>query len=310
MILVAGEALFDVFVGADLGNALALEARAGGSPFNVAIGLARLNQPVGFLGGLSEDFLGGRLMSLLKEEGVEPGFVQRRRQPTTLSIVGLAPDGSPAYAFYGDGADRALSAVDLPQLPDHLRALHFGSFSTVVEPVGSALESLLRRESARRLVSFDPNVRIAIEPDIAVWRRKFADFLPFVHLLKISEEDLRLLFPTADPSQLARSWLEQGPHLVVLTRGGKGVRAWSREFTVERPARAVTIVDTVGAGDSYQAALLAALAETDRLDPKALGAMAPPALDALLDFAGVAAAITCSRRGADMPRRSELPALG
>jgi fructokinase len=309
MILVAGEALFDVFVGAERGNALALEARPGGSPFNVALGLARLGQAVGFLGGLSEDFLGGRLMRLLQEEGVDAGFVQRRRQPTTLSIVGLDPDGSPAYAFYGDGADRALSAADLPELPERLRALHFGSFSTVVEPIGSALEALLRRESARRLISFDPNVRTTIEPDIEVWRRKFASFLPFVHLLKISEEDQQLLFPGADPGGLAKSWLAEGLRLVVLTRGAKGVRAWSSEWTIERPAVAVKIVDTVGAGDSYQAALLAGLSETGRLDPKSLGAVTGAALEGLLDFAGAAAAITCSRRGADMPRRAELPAI-
>jgi fructokinase len=309
MILTAGEALFDVFVGADLGHALALEARPGGSPFNVAIGLARLNQRVGFLGGLSKDFLGERLMRLLEQEGVDPSLVRRSRKPTTLSIVGLAPDGSAAYGFYGDGADRTLTAADLPQLPDQIQALHFGSFSTVLEPVGSALESLLRRESERRLISYDPNVRLAIEPDLAVWLRKFAAFLPFVHLLKISEEDLYLLFPAADPGQLAKSWLAQGPRLIVLTCGGKGARAWSGDFTVERPAKSVQVVDTVGAGDSYQAALLAGLAETGGLGPNSLGALTPSELDGLLAFAAAAAAITCSRRGADMPRRNDLPAL-
>src|SRR5262249_33954464 len=153
---------------------------------------------------------------------------------------------------------------------------------------------LLRRESARRLTSFDPNVRVTIEPDLGLWRAKLASFLPFVHLLKISEEDQQLLYPGADPDTLARSWLAEGPRLVVLTRGGKGVRGWSSELAVERPAVAVQIVDTVGAGDSYQAALLAFLAESGCLDPKSLSGMTRPVLEQLLDFAVAAAAITCS----------------
>ena len=147
MILVAGEALFDLFVSADDGSGFAFDARPGGSPFNVAIGLARLGQSTAFLGGLSVDFLGGRLMRLLAAEGVGTNFIQHRRQPTTLSVVGLNSEGAAAYAFTGDGADRVVLADDIPALPADCRAIHLGSFSAVLEPIGSALDSLLRRES-------------------------------------------------------------------------------------------------------------------------------------------------------------------
>jgi fructokinase len=309
MILVAGEALFDLFVTADDGSGFTFNARPGGSPFNVAIGLARLGQSTAFLGGLSVDFLGGRLMRLLAAEGVATNFIQHRRQPTTLSVVGLNSEGAAAYAFTGEGADRVVLAEDMPALPADCRAIHLGSFSAVLEPIGGVMESLLRRESSRRLIAYDPNIRITIEPDIEVWRRKLDSLLPFLHLLKISLEDLDLLFPGADPAELARRWIGRGPRLVVLTRGSQGACGWTARAEVEIAAVPTELVDTVGAGDSYQAALLAGLAETGRLDPAALTTLTQASLAQLLAFAGTAAAITCSRRGADLPRRKELPPL-
>jgi fructokinase len=318
MILVAGESLFDLFVsadrGADRGDGFTFDARPGGSSFNVAVGLARLGQPTAFLGGLSEDFLGRRLEHLLAEEGISLRFVQRPRRPTTLSVVGLGPGGIPAYAFYGDGADQVLTLEEIPDLPAEIRAIHLSSFSTVIEPVGGTLEALVGRESAQRLIAYDPNIRPTIVPDMEIWRRKFARLMPFTHLLKISLEDFGLLFPGAEPGALARGWIAQGPiaqgpKLVVVTRGAEGATAWTQAGEVEVPASPTTLIDTVGAGDTYQAALLAALAETDRLDPRALAGLTAPSLVELLSFAGKAAALTCSRRGADMPRRGELPLL-
>jgi fructokinase len=309
MILVAGEALFDLFVAGDDGSGFSFNARPGGSPFNVAVGLARLGQSTALLGGLSVDFLGDRLMHLLAGEGVATKFIQQRRQPTTLSVVGLNSTGAAAYAFTGDGADRMVLAADIPVLPEDCRAIHLGSFSAVLEPIGGTTEALLRRESGRRFIAYDPNIRITIEPDLDVWRRKLERLLPLVHLLKISLEDFNLLFPGADPAETARRWLGSGPRLVVLTRGSEGAWGWTAKAEVEMAAVPTEVVDTVGAGDSYQAALLAGLAETGRLDPAALATLTQATLAQLLAFAGAAAAITCSRRGADLPRRAELPPL-
>ena len=229
MILVCGEALFDLFLDHENGQALSFDARPGGSPFNVAVGLARLRQPTGFLAGLSNDLLGERLARMLAEEGVDTRFVRRRPRPTTLSIVGVDVDGGPAYAFYGDGtADRDLFLSDLEPLPESISALQIGSFSTVVSPVGDTLEALVRREAGRRLVAYDPNVRTTIEPDLEVWRRKIAGLVSSVHLLKISAEDMEILYAGADPAALARTWLSSGVRMVVLTRGGGGATAWTR----------------------------------------------------------------------------------
>ena len=309
MILVCGEALVDLFVGAEGHGTMALDGRAGGSPFNVAFGLARLGRKVEFLAGLSNDLVGQRLHRFLVEEGVGARFLHRSDRLSTLSIVDLT-SGTPAYAFYGEGAaDRDLREENIPPLPDEIVALHLGSFSTVVEPVGSTLEALARRETARRFISYDPNIRPTIEPDMGVWRAKLAALAACAHLIKISDEDFELLFPGLDPAEKAREWLAGTTCLVVLTRGGEGVRAWSRQHAVELVAPAIELVDAVGAGDTFQAALLTALAETGHLEARALAAIGLPQLQVCLAFAAMAAAITCSRRGADIPRRAELPPL-
>jgi fructokinase len=310
MILVCGEALFDVFLTDDRGASLQFDARPGGSPFNVAVGLARLGQRVGFFGGLSTDLLGARLLRVLEDEGVDTDWTVRRARPTTLSIVGLGIDGAPVYAFYGEqAADRAVEVRDLPVIPDGVRAIHLGSFSTVVEPVGHALEALVRREVGSRLIAYDPNVRATIEPDLGIWRRKLEAFARSVHLLKISSDDFALLFAGADPADLARTWINLGVRLVVLTQGARGASAWTPGGTVAIPASSVHVADTVGAGDAFQAALLAGLAEMTLLSASALAGIPQDALIRLLDFANKAAASTCSRRGADPPERSELPRL-
>jgi fructokinase len=311
MILVCGEALYDLFLAdSDPQGGIAIEAWPGGSPFNVAIGLARLGQAVGFFSSISTDVFGERLVRLLRREGVFDGYVRRSPAPSTLSIVGAGPQGTTDYSFRGDGAaDRMILAAELPAKIPGVRAIHVGSLATVVQPIGEALRMLVMRESRHCVVSYDPNVRPTVERDPNVWRAAVATLIPLSHLMKISAEDVNYLYQGADPKTLAAQWIGAGVRLVVLTRGDLGVSAWTRRVHVQLPAERVTVVDTVGAGDAFQAALLAGLAETDALSPEAIGELDEPALSRLLAFATRAAAITCSRRGANPPRRAELQAL-
>ena len=306
--LVCGEALFDVFIGSEDDHALHLDARLGGSPFNVAVGLSRLSQPVAFYCGLSTDMLGQRLASALKREGVNIDLAPHFDAPTTLGLVELGDDGVPQYAFYGNGAaDRLPDADSLPNLPAEIRAIHLGSFATIVEPVASALEALVRRERSGRLVAYDPNVRLNVEPSVERWRSKVSTLASLAHLMKISDEDADLLYGDASDDDLARGFLDAGTSLVVMTRGGKGATAWNSLGRVDVEAPSIWVVDTVGAGDTFQAAMLTYLAETDTLDPQKLTSLPAEDTAALLRFAAGAAAITCSRRGANLPRRNELP---
>ena len=306
MILVCGEALMDVFATNTTPSGLSLDARVGGSPFNVAVGLARLGQPVGLLAGISRGFLGERLMQALQHDGVHTGTVWRSNAPTTLSLVGLDAAGVASYAFYGqDAADRcvplqALDAVATPQ------ALHLGSYSAVVEPVATTLRSMVQRVQGQALVSYDPNVRLGVEPDIAVWRAQLQWMLPRTQLLKLSDEDLHALHPGADPDALAAHWLAQGVRLVVLTQGAEGATAWTPRWRMHMPPKPVQVVDTVGAGDTFQAALLSWAGEHGRLRADGLDGMPQAAVAQALQFATQAAALTCTRRGADLPRRSDI----
>ena len=310
MIVVSGEALMDVFAAGSTATGVALDARIGGSPLNVAIGLARLAQPVAFFGALAQGFLGDRLLQALEEEGVDTRCTARVAAPTTLSLVGLDSGGVPSYAFYGTGAaDRMLPLQAVARVPTgpETKAFHFGSYAMVVEPVAAAQRALVDREWRRSVVAYDPNIRLNVEPDIQRWRDTLAWMLPRSALLKVSDEDLGLLHPGVTADDLAHQWLAAGVALVVVTRGGEGASAWTQQHQVQTAPVPVSVVDTVGAGDTFQAALLTALAERGRLTRDALPTLSAAELSAVMDFAAQAAAITCSRRGADLPRRHELP---
>lgn len=311
MYLICGEALFDVFTSpaeTSRGNRLTLEAVAGGSPFNVAVGLSRLGVPSALLGGISSDFLGQRLRRILAEEGVADRYLVPSDAPTTLAMVALAADGSPAYSFRGEGcADRQVRQEDVGPLGDEIHAIHVGSYSLVVPPIADTLQALVARESGRCLISLDPNVRLNVEPNLLRWRDAIETFASHAHLIKVSDEDLRLLYPDEAPEQVARQWLKDRCQLVTLTRGGEGAQLFSRHHgELQAAAKPTDVKDTVGAGDTFQAALLAYLHEQRVHTAAALAELSAAQLEAMLGFAVQAAAITCSRTGPDLPYRYEI----
>jgi fructokinase len=311
MYLVCGEALFDFFSEDDasgLASKVNFKAIAGGSPFNVAVGLCRLGVDSALFGGLSTDYLGRRLQQVLKDEGVRPDYLVEFAAPTTLAMVAVGTNGSPHYSFRGEGcADRQLSAAHLPILGTEVRGLHVGSFSLVVQPIGDALLQLVQRESGQRLVTLDPNVRLNPEPNIELWRERIATLVPLVDLIKVSDEDLSLLYPEQDPQQVIERWLEHRCQIVFLTRGGDGASVFSRQhghWSV--PAVSVKIADTVGAGDTFQAALITWLTENGLDSVEGVQQLAREQIDAMLRFAVQAAALTCSKTGPDLPYRQQL----
>jgi len=308
MFLVCGEALFDFFLEAEDGPGLArYQARAGGSPFNVAIGLARLERAAGLMTGMSRDLLGQRLRRVLEDEGVATDYLIATDRPTTISLVGLDTAGVPAYQFYDEGsADTGLSEADLPALGPEISGLHFGSYSIAAAPVGDALAALARG-NAGRFISVDPNIRPTVEPDMAVWRARLDALLPQADMVKISAEDLELIRRGLGAEAYAAELTEMGVQLVVVTDGGEMARGWTASgiHATAVPPR-VTVVDTVGAGDTFQAALLARLLRHPDGPSAGLAALDAAGLAGLLDYAARAAALTCTRRGADMPRAAEL----
>ncbi|QGZ38272.1 fructokinase [Pseudoduganella flava] len=309
MIVVCGEALFDVFADDETGNGYALSAKVGGSPFNLAIGLARLGVPPAFFGGLSTDMFGRKLAATLEREGVDLGCSPRPAGATALVTVDLDARGVPTYQLYGGStAERDVGTGDVARVPEDAQAIHVGSYCMVVEPV-AALRALVARQQGRSLIAFDPNVRLTIEPDRNAWIRAVAWMLPRTDLLKISDEDIAALYPGTAPREFIEIALGAGVALAVVTCGAEGVLAGTPALgIVQLPATPVDVVDTVGAGDTFQAALLSWLSRHGLLTRAALDALDARTLRAALTFASRAAAITCSRRGADLPRLAEVEA--
>ena len=311
MYLVCGEALFDFFAQSPesmVTGQVNFRAIAGGSPFNMAVGLRRLGVDTALFAGLSTDYLGRRLKQVLVNEGVSTEYLHDLDAPTTLAMVALDASGSPAYSFRGEGcADRQLHGHHLPLLGPEVRGVHVGSFSLVVQPVGDTLLALVKRESGQRLISLDPNVRLNPEPDIERWRQRISELIPYADVIKVSDEDLELLYPGQDAQQIARSWLNHRCQLVFLTRGSQGASVFSREHGQRSvPASLVQVADTVGAGDTFQAAVIAWLTGHGLDSIEGVQGLSALQLDALLDFASRAAALTCSKTGPDLPYRAQL----
>ncbi|MCA0451247.1 MAG: carbohydrate kinase [Proteobacteria bacterium] len=307
-ILVCGEAIVDLFVDVADGE-LRANPVLGGSPFNVAIGLARLDVPTSFFGGLSADSFGAAIRARLLAEKIDTRHAVATDRLTTISVVGTDAAGRPAYAFHGEGkADRSVGIADLPaKLDDDISTLVMGSYTLAVEPVAAAHLALARREAGRRLISIDPNLRPTVTPDIDRWRHQFSDFLPCAGIIKASDEDLGIAFPGIAHRDLTESWFAAGVALCVITQGADGAVAWRPgQEPIVQSGCPIRQVDTVGAGDSFHAALLARLHRVDALSRQAIAALDDAHLFDALAFAVTASAITCTRLGADPPRSTDI----
>ncbi|MGV9453404.1 carbohydrate kinase family protein [Streptomyces sp. NPDC003635] len=300
MIVVAGEALIDL-VPQGTGALASLRPALGGGPFNTAVALGRLGSPTAFCSRLSSDAFGEALLDGLRRDGVDVSGVRRGSEPTTLAVATVDEGGSAAYSFYVDGtADRLFTAP--AALPDGTRAVSFGTCSLVLEPGATAYEELMRGAAAQGVfTALDPNIRPGLIADPDAYRARFRSWLPSVSLLKLSAEDAEWLGGTP------RAWLAEGPGAVVVTHGGDGLTVLTRDGAEHSvPGEKVDVVDTIGAGDTVNAALLHGLSVRDALSPRALARLGEEDWTALLGFAARAAAITCSRAGAEPPYAAEL----
>lgn len=301
MIIVAGEALVDL-TPHDIDGVTGYMPHPGGSPYNVAVGLGRLGVPVAFLGRISSDGFGRLLRSHLSDSGVSLEYVAPADEPTTLAFVHVG-DAEPEYSF---SAERTAARLLLPEhvgdLPDSA-ALHLGSISLLLEPSASTLEGLMRRESRRRLITLDPNVRPGLVDDPAAYRRRVREWIELVDVVKVSVADLAWLHPGTPPFEVAAEWLEAGVSLVLVTTGTSGAQAMTAAAAVSAPSPRVDVADTVGAGDAFTAGVLADLHDNGRLSCDAVASLSEEELRALLTVGNEIAADTCTRRGADPPWR-------
>lgn len=311
VVAVAGEALVDMVPAGPDGL---FRAAPGGSPANVAVGLARLEVPVRMLARISGDVLGQRLRAHLLRNGVDLSRAVAATEPSSLAVVDLAEDGSAQYDFRVEGtADWQWREEELTSALEGVRALHVGSIALTAPPGAAVLRRLAARAHATATVTFDPNVRPLLMGSPAQVLAVVDEVLPVADVVKASAEDVEWLLPGQPIEQVAQEWAGRGPVLVVVTRGGAGAVAVGRTSgLVEQPGREVDVVDTVGAGDSFMSALIAGLSARDLLGASrraALAALDAAAVREVLAEAVGAAAITCSRLGADPPRAAELRSM-
>lgn len=306
MILCCGEALIDFLPRKGLDGADVYQPYNGGSIYNTAIALGRLGAKVSYFGGLSSDFFGDSLVAGLKASCVDIKPAKIQALDTTLAFVKLS-DGQARYVFVDAGsAGRMLTKKDLPKLSKSVAALHFGSISLIPEPCGGTYEALMKRECKSRVICLDPNIRPTLTKDKRGHVARLNRLIAMADILKISDEDVTWMTGRDDLAKAARAWLKKGPKIVAITKGGDGVEIYTQAFSFHQAAPKVEVADTVGAGDTFTAGLLATLLQEGHLTKKALAAIREDDLRFAVDFAARAAAVTCTRPGANPPWANEM----
>ena len=306
MILCCGEALIDMLPRETTLGEKGFAPYAGGAIFNTAIALGRLGVDTGFFTGLADDMMGDVLRETLRGSNVDFSYCAITARPSTIAFVKLV-DGHATYAFYDEGtAGRMITEADLPAIGDDCEALHFGAISLIPEPCGSTYEALMAREQEKRVISLDPNIRPGFIKDKASHLARINRMAAMSDIVKFSDEDLAWFGLEGDEDTLARHWLHHGAKLVVVTRGAEGAVGYTNQPRVEVPSEKVTVVDTVGAGDTFDAGVLASLKMQNLLTKPQIASLSEDQIAALLALGAKAAAVTVSRAGANPPFAHEI----
>ena len=306
MILCCGEALIDMLPRQSAAGEPAFAPYAGGAVFNSAIALGRLGAPVEFFSGLSSDLFGQQITRVLAESKAGARYAHFSSRPTTLAFVQLK-DGHATYVFYDENtAGRMLSEADLPVLDEAIDAMLFGAISLIPEPSGGAYEALMAREHQTRVTMLDPNIRPGFIQDEPKHLDRIRRMMAMADIVKLSDEDLDWFGEPGSAEDIIRRWLENGPKLIVVTHGARGAVGYSRDHAVSVTPEPVTVVDTVGAGDTFNAGILASLHEQGALSKQAVSSLSEDAIRQALTLGARAAAVTVSRAGANPPWRHEI----
>ena len=311
MLLSCGDALVDFLPVKAVDGRDATVAVAGGSCLNIAVGMARLGASAGFVGGISTDLFGRIIADHASASRVDLRYAVRSEHQTTLAFVHTVA-GEPQYAFYDEATASRNWTYRRGSIPfDEIEAIHVGSTTLANEEGAAQALAMIEDAGGATTISFDPNCRPNLVGDKPRYVDQMDAFAAVADIVRMSDVDFEFLYGGGDCAEKAKSLIAAGTSLVVVTRGIKGVQAWHRAAgPVQIEAPAIDMVDTIGAGDSFQAALLFALRAIGRIRGGALAQMNVGELDRALSFAAGCAAVTCSRPGADPPRYSDVgPAL-
>ncbi len=312
MFITCGEALFDIFTGpSQTGDPHGLSMRGviGGSPLNVALGLSRMGNRASLFTRISNDMFGRNIRAFMNDVEVSDDYCVSTDQQTTLAMILTGPDGHPDYSLYTKGtADCSMEMSDIPeQLDPRDQVIHLGSFATALPESGAVIREFAKREAKDRFIAFDPNVRAIVVPEKEPWFTMIDEILPIASFVKASDEDLAFLYPDQALDAFLDKALAAGVDVACVTRGPDGALAKTADgASVDLPGRKVEVQDTVGAGDTFQAACLHFLADQGLAKR---GKARQVDLEKMVRFAMDAAALTCTRRGADLPTLEEIAAF-
>ncbi|OLE28499.1 MAG: carbohydrate kinase [Catenulispora sp. 13_1_20CM_3_70_7] len=310
VVTVIGEALIDLTPHDGPGAPGMYRARPGGSPFNVAVGLARLGHHTVLMARLADDTFGRILRGHAAAEGIDLAYAPHATEPTTLAVVSLDADARASYDLYFQGtADWQWTAAETARVPDDTAVLHVGSIASWTPPGDERIYALTAASHARGqvLISYDPNVRPRLLGEPGRARLLVERYASVAHIVKASSEDVGWLYPGTDIEQVGARWIELGTIVVVITDGAEGAHLFrAGSAPMHRPGRRVHVVDTVGAGDAFTAGLLDALLRQGLQRPDLVRRSSPAVLSAALDNAILISALTCERVGADPPTSEDL----
>lgn len=307
MIICCGEALIDM-IPVQKDGETAFLPKSGGAIFNTAIACGRLGIDTGFITGLSRDLFGKQLEQTLAASKVNTDLAMRSDYPATLAFVELN-NGQASYTFYDENtAGRMLDPDNLPVIPDDIDALYFGGISLISEPAADFYAALAVRESKQRVIMIDPNIRTSFITDEARYRARLDKIVAHADILKVSDDDLEwIIAGDLSLDEKVQKVSAMGPEIVLLTRGSQGASAYRNgEKVAAAAAQLVEVVDTVGAGDTFNAGVIAKLADSGVLKKTELANISPQQLTEALELGARVAAVTVSRAGANPPWADEL----
>lgn len=310
MIIVCGDVLIDFIPDKTKDGADCYCPAPGGSCANISVAIGRLGGQVGFMGGVSIDFWGEKLMEFLETSKVDTRYVARGNQQTTLAFVELGNE-EPAYAFYDENTvSRLWVRSQSPGFTDDVNLIHIGSTSLIEPPISDSCEQMFKAEKGRRILSIDPNCRPSNTHHPAVYRARMARLIAMADIIKLSKSDLQFLLPDTSLDEAAQTWIEQGTSIVIITRGSQGVLCYlpGQEVIEVAPDYIDEVVDTIGAGDTFMAATLAFLQKKGLLTLDRIRKIGVGEITEALKYASVAAAMICERRGANPPWEKEVTA--
>lgn len=305
MIVCSGEALIDMIPTKCANEEIAYVPKIGGAILNTSIALGRLGANVSFLGSVSNDVFGDMILDELKKSKVNTSLCMETSSHTTLAFATIK-NGTTTYSFFDENSSNKNISLENISLDDEVNSLYVGGISLMSEPNGSEIELFINKESSNKVVFFDPNIRPSFISNKENYMKRFENILSQTDIIKVSDEDLEWICPNKTFDEVCEKWLNLGVNIIILTKGSEGAIIKTKDSLIVASGQKVQVVDTIGAGDIFNAGFLFLLSQNEKFSKNDLINIDENFLKDSLNFAIKVAAISVGRTGANAPYFNEL----